>query len=79
MLEGPFGPAPPFVIVSGVSNIITASNRVVQGRRYAWGTVDIKNKTHSDFQLLSEVILIYLSRVLVDLTTLIQIEYIRSE
>lgn len=47
---------PPFALVCSDTTVTTASGAVVRGREYRWGTVDVDNPEHSDFNKLREFV-----------------------
>ena len=46
----------PFGVV-GSSHIVEADGRIIHGRKYPWGIVDINNSEHCDFLLLKDVLI----------------------
>eukprot|EP01017_Pseudomicrothorax_dubius_P048018 TRINITY_DN8678_c0_g1_i1.p1 TRINITY_DN8678_c0_g1~~TRINITY_DN8678_c0_g1_i1.p1 ORF type:complete len:429 (-),score=54.31 TRINITY_DN8678_c0_g1_i1:163-1449(-) len=55
--DGPFGPSPPFVVVSAVEKVPIAPNQFVIGRKYRWGVCSLENPDHSDFMLLYSLLI----------------------
>ncbi|KAL4472700.1 hypothetical protein ABPG74_018649 [Tetrahymena malaccensis] len=55
--NSPNGKCPPFTIVSSDYQLEDSSNHIYYGRQYNWGTVDILNPKHCDFQLLYNLLL----------------------
>lgn len=57
MNEAPLGPCPPFALMSHCQPIRRPDGRETYGREYHWGFCDIQNATHSDFALLSKLLI----------------------
>ncbi|EWS72727.1 septin protein (macronuclear) [Tetrahymena thermophila SB210] len=55
--NSPNGKCPPFTIVSSDFQLEDTTNHIYYGRQYNWGTVDILNPKHCDFQLLYNLLL----------------------
>jgi len=60
--------APPFAVVSSNTLTTLSDGRVVRGREYPWGTVNIENKEHCDFTSLQSLLWAYNTQDLIDAT-----------
>ena len=69
---------PPFAVVS--SNTLTSceDGRVVRGREYPWGCVNIEDKDHCDFSTLQSLLWAYNTQDLIDTTHLGHYEQFRQ-
>lgn len=52
LMNGRFGPCPPFVIISSLKKIEVSPGKFIYGREFPWGLCNIENPLHSDFMLL---------------------------
>jgi len=51
------GPCPPFALLSHCQPLRGPDGRETYGREYHWGLCDIQNSDHSDFTLLSKLLI----------------------
>ncbi|KAL4481531.1 hypothetical protein ABPG74_007620 [Tetrahymena malaccensis] len=79
LLKSPFGPVPPFLIISSVKQIKKSDNQVFYGREYKWGICDIKNPDHSDFMLLYTSLIGYFSTKLIKLADVYSKSYFNQQ
>eukprot|EP00092_Neocalanus_flemingeri_P041025 GFUD01044669.1.p1 GENE.GFUD01044669.1~~GFUD01044669.1.p1 ORF type:complete len:716 (-),score=198.32 GFUD01044669.1:58-2205(-) len=70
---------PPFAVVG--SNVCTTSSdgRLVRGREYPWGTVNIENKDHCDFSTLQNLLWAYNTQDMIDTTHRLHYENFRCQ
>ena len=70
---------PPFAVVA--SNTLTSlgDGRVVRGREYPWGCVNIEDKEHCDFSSLQSLLWAYNTQDLIDTTHLQHYERFRCD
>ena len=57
MNEAALGPCPPFALLSHCQPLRGAHGHETYGREYHWGLCDIQNPAHSDFSLLSKLLI----------------------
>lgn len=57
MNEAALGPCPPFALLSHCQPLRRPDGRETYGREYHWGLCDIQNPAHSDFTLLSKLLI----------------------
>ncbi|KAL4486786.1 hypothetical protein ABPG72_006618 [Tetrahymena utriculariae] len=75
----PNGKCPPFTIVSSDFQLEDSSNHIYYGRQYCWGTVDILNPKHCDFQLLYNLLLYQINKDLYNSVEFYYQEYIKKQ
>jgi len=70
---------PPFAVVG--SNVLTtlSDGRLVRGREYPWGTVNIEDKDHCDFSTLQNLLWAYNTQDLIDTTHNLHYENFRCQ
>lgn len=68
LTNGPLGPCPPFALVSSLTMVRIEEDRYVFGRKYPWGVCDIMDPEHSDFSLLSHLLVSHLVQPAIDAT-----------
>mmetsp|Transcript_9465 Transcript_9465/g.18250 ORF Transcript_9465/g.18250 Transcript_9465/m.18250 type:complete len:345 (+) Transcript_9465:1086-2120(+) len=68
LTNGPLGPCPPFALVSSLNMVSLEEDRFVFGRKYPWGVCDITDPEHSDFSLLSHLLVSHLVQPAIDST-----------
>lgn len=59
---------PPFAVVGSNVSTTLDDGRLVRGREYPWGTVNIENKDHCDFSTLQNLLWAYNTQDLIDTT-----------
>src|SRR5690606_23362861 len=47
----------PFAIVGSNSEVATSDGRVVRGRKYPWGAIEVDNEEHNDFVKLRQMLI----------------------
>lgn len=75
--DGPFGPSPPFLIISSIKKIEISPNLFIFGRKYNWGICNIENPEHSDFLILYQLLIGHFSLDLVNKTKLVYRQYLK--
>ncbi|KAI8147536.1 Septin-domain-containing protein [Fennellomyces sp. T-0311] len=47
----------PFSVIGSTEDVVTADNRKVKGRQYAWGVAEVENEQHCDFKKLRTLLI----------------------
>ncbi|SCW04367.1 LAFE_0H11958g1_1 [Lachancea fermentati] len=69
----------PFAVVGSTSDVSTPDGRVVRGRAYPWGIIEVDNEAHSDFVYLRDLLVRQYLEELRERTSNILYENYRSE
>jgi septin family protein len=76
LLEGTFGRSPPFAIACCTEKEYNQLNRKYEMvRDYKWGKCELNNETHNDFKFLKELLISYLSDILIRSTDILERSY----
>ena len=70
---------PPFAVVAANTLTSLEDGRVVRGREYPWGCVNIEDKDHCDFSSLQSLLWAYNTQDLIETTHLHHYEKFRFE
>lgn len=65
--------------MSSFDRIKFEGQKTIYGRQYGWGICNMENPEHSDFMLLYNLLLVYFSNILINLTATCQSEYVRRK
>ncbi|KAL4495024.1 hypothetical protein ABPG72_015724 [Tetrahymena utriculariae] len=76
--KGPFGPSPPFLLISSVQKIEIEQQKIY-ARKYPWGICKIEDPEHSDFLLLYQLLIGYFITDLKKLTDFIYKQYLKKK
>ncbi|ODV91222.1 hypothetical protein CANCADRAFT_61460 [Tortispora caseinolytica NRRL Y-17796] len=47
----------PFAVIGSEKDVQTPDGRIVKGRKYPWGVVEVENESHSDFKALRSILM----------------------
>ena len=70
---------PPFAVVAANTLTTLEDGRVVRGREYPWGCVNIEDKDHCDFSSLQSLLWAYNTQDLIETTHLRHYEQFRCQ
>jgi len=70
---------PPFAVVGSNVSTTLEDGRLVRGREYPWGTVNIENKDHCDFSTLQNLLWAYNTQDMIDTTHNLHYENFRCQ
>ncbi|KAL4450828.1 hypothetical protein ABPG74_011670 [Tetrahymena malaccensis] len=76
--NGPFGPSPPFLLISSVQKIEIEKQKIY-ARKYPWGICKIEDPEHSDFLLLYQLLIGYFITDLKKVTDIFYKQYLKKK
>lgn len=69
----------PFAVIGSMNEVQTGDGRLVRGRRYPWGVIEVDNEDHNDFVKLRELLVRNFLEELKETTSNVLYEHYRTE
>ena len=69
----------PFAVIGSTNEVQTSDGRLVRGRRYPWGIIEVENESHNDFVKLRDLLVRNFLEELKETTSNVLYEHYRTE